>query len=367
MPRKVRDASLETRTARSRLQVRHKPFFRLIEPGLHLGYRKLTSGQGTWAVRRYVGDGRYAVENLRTPDGALVLADDYEDADGFRVLNFAQAQRAARGPRSQLRSAGAYTVADAIADYLRSLESDGRAPHSVRDSRYRVEAFILPHLGNVKLAALTTERLRRWRDELAKAPPRLRTRNGEQQKHRRAAADEDAKRARRATANRTWTTLRAALNHAFHEGKTESDLAWRKVKPFGRVDGASPLSVGYRSQAAGQRVRPRFSSAGTSCIANWCRYGELCRLLVHDFNADSGTLAIRQAKSGKGRHVVLTDEGRAFFRQLTVGRSPVELMFRKQWGKSHQSARWLRRSSARRSSRPSVFTRCGTRGRASPT
>jgi short chain dehydrogenase len=30
MPRKVRDASLETRTARSRLPLRHKPFFRLI-------------------------------------------------------------------------------------------------------------------------------------------------------------------------------------------------------------------------------------------------------------------------------------------------------------------------------------------------
>ena len=32
MPRKVRDSALETRTARSRLAVRHKPYFRLIEP-----------------------------------------------------------------------------------------------------------------------------------------------------------------------------------------------------------------------------------------------------------------------------------------------------------------------------------------------
>ena len=44
MPRKVRDANLETRTARSRLKTRHKPYFRLIEPGVHLGYRKLPSG-----------------------------------------------------------------------------------------------------------------------------------------------------------------------------------------------------------------------------------------------------------------------------------------------------------------------------------
>ena len=67
MPRKVRDATLETRTARSRLKVAHKPYFRLIEPGLHLGYRKLASGPGTWVARRYIGDGTYAVENLRTP------------------------------------------------------------------------------------------------------------------------------------------------------------------------------------------------------------------------------------------------------------------------------------------------------------
>ena len=79
MPRKVRDANLETRTARSRLPVRHKPFFRLIEPGLHLGYRKLPSGPGTWLVRRYRGEGRYVVANLRTPDGELILADDFED------------------------------------------------------------------------------------------------------------------------------------------------------------------------------------------------------------------------------------------------------------------------------------------------
>src|SRR5262245_12184949 len=43
------------------LRARHKPYFRLIEPGLHLGYRKLTSGPGTWLARRYSGEGRYVV------------------------------------------------------------------------------------------------------------------------------------------------------------------------------------------------------------------------------------------------------------------------------------------------------------------
>src|SRR5262249_13712180 len=124
MPRKVRDSNLETRTARARLRVAHKPYFRLIEPGLHLGYRKLASGPGTWLARRYSGDGRYVLENLRTSDGALVLADDYQDSDHGRILTFAEAQRAAREAHASGRqSAGNYTVANAMDDYLRFLES----------------------------------------------------------------------------------------------------------------------------------------------------------------------------------------------------------------------------------------------------
>jgi integrase len=355
MPRKVRDSNLETRTARSRLPVRHKPFFRLIEPGLHLGYRKLTSGPGTWLARRYNGDGRYTTENLRTTTGALVLADDFEDADGIRILSFAQAQRAVRGPRSQQRSAGgAYTVADAVADYLRFLESDGRAPHSIRDSRYRAEAFILPHLGGVKLAAIAADRLRRWRDEIASASPRLRTRNGEQQKHRETVAGEDGKRARRATTNRTWTTLRAALNHAFSEGKTESDLAWRKVKPFRNV---GSVRVRYLTIAEAKRLinacEPGFRPLVQAALQTGARYGELCRLQVHDFNADSGTIAIRQSKSGKARHIVLTGEGQTFFGHMAAGRSGAEPMFRKLWGKSHQ-ARPMRTAVERAKIKPAI-------------
>src|SRR5882724_13644881 len=77
MPRKVRDASLETRTARGKLKTRAKPYFRLIEPGLHVGYRRLTAGPGTWVARRYLDSGKYTAQNLTTPDGRMVIADDY--------------------------------------------------------------------------------------------------------------------------------------------------------------------------------------------------------------------------------------------------------------------------------------------------
>ena len=146
MPRQVRDSNLETRAARSRLRVQKKPFFRLIEPGLHLGYRKLVSGPGTWVCRKYQGNGGYKVNNLRTPDGRIILADDFADADGTEILSFSQAQQAARAKPEQ-SSPGPYTVADATSDYLRFLKSDGRPAYAIQQSRYTIDASHRPMLG----------------------------------------------------------------------------------------------------------------------------------------------------------------------------------------------------------------------------
>jgi integrase len=363
MPRKVRDSSLEARAARHRLRTRHKPYFRLIEPGLHLGYRKLTSGPGTWIVRRYVGAGRYTVENLRTANGELVLADDYADADGERVLSFAQAQWKARPQR---RGPGGYTVADAMDDYLLFLKSDGRSEHAIRDARYRDQAFIRADLGNLKLAALTGDRLRRWRDTLVSTAPRLRTRKGEGQNFRELSdGDEDARRARRASANRTWTTLRAALNHAFREHKVEADFAWRAVKPFGGVDKARVryLEVAEsRHLANGTEIefRPMVQAA----LLTGGRYGQLARLVAGDFNRAAGTVRMSTRKGNgteKVYHVHLTDEGVRFFKQACLDRNAKDLIFHKAdgaaWQKSDQ-ARPMREASERAKISPPVNFHC---------
>ena len=346
MARQVRDARLETRTARSKLKVRKDPYFHLIEPGLFLGFRKLTSGPGTWVVRRYNGaresGSPYTIENLRTlGQGALVLADDFEDADGVFIMTFAQAQRVAtKDKRAKAdQPIGPYTVADALDAYLRFLASDGRSEAAIYDARRRIEAFIRPALGGIRLSALTSDRLRRWRDETAGAAPRLRTRKGEAQKHREPVETDDARRARRATANRTWTVLRSALNHAFREGKVESDIAWRKVKPFRSVDAAR---LRYLSIEEARRLinssDPDFRPLVQAGLQTGARYGELCALTVADFNPDVGAVLIRQSKSGKPRHIALTDEARAFFERLTTGRGGAEPMFG-EWKKSDQIRR----------------------------
>lgn len=79
-----------------------------------------------------------------------------------------------------------------------------------------------------------------------------------------------------------------------------------------------------------------------AALQTGCRYSELTRLQVADFNSDSGTLAIRQSKSGKARHVVLTDEGVFFFQQLTAGRTGSEVILRKANGETWRTSHQLR-------------------------
>jgi hypothetical protein len=88
MARSVRNAGLETRTARLKLPVARKPVFIRIGPGLSLGYRR-NQVAGTWVLRLADGKGGAATK-------AICTADDYEDSNGATVLDYWQAQERAK-------------------------------------------------------------------------------------------------------------------------------------------------------------------------------------------------------------------------------------------------------------------------------
>ena len=237
MPRSARKTSLESRTARAHLPMRRAPYFVKIAKGLRLGYYR-GSAAGTWIGRRYRGGGSYNTV-------ALGLADDLTDADGSKVFNFWQAQSVARQWAEKLRlidegivRGGPYTVADAVHDYLDAVRAE-KGPKAEQGAKYIFNASILPELGLVLVEKLTTDRLLRWRNSLATRPKRVRTkRAAERSATREIPDDDDARRKRKATANRILTMLKAAFNRAFQAGRLPSDLAWRRVKPFAKVDEA---------------------------------------------------------------------------------------------------------------------------------
>jgi integrase len=353
MARTVRDASLESRTARNRLEPSGQPYYRALEPGLlHLGYRKPRAGAGKWLARQYTGDGLYRLHKIG-------VADDYSDADGAVILSFKQAQAAARKLIVE-RAGGVGTVADAVDAYVRFLEADGRTPRAIRGVRTTDRAFIRPTIGHVKLGDLTTEQLNHWLADLAKRPARLRTRAGAPQRYRHGD-DSDTRRARRASTKRIWATLRAALQHAFDAGKLESDRAWRKIRPFRNT---VAVRARYLTVAEAKRLinaaAPEFRPLLQGAFLTGARYGQLTALVVSDFNPDVGTLRLRSRK-GRGHeriyHVHLSDEGRRFFAHVCAGKVGSDLVFThadgRPWGPAHQLIP-IRAASVRAKLKPAV-------------
>ena len=125
--------------------------------------------------------------------------------------------------------------------------------------------------------------------------------------------DPEVRRQRKSSSNRVLTILKAALNLAYANGNAPSDHAWKRVKPFKDADAAR---IRYLTIAEAQRLinaaDPEFRVLVQAALMTGARYSELCRLRVEDFNPDSGTLHIRTSKSGKPRHVTLTEEGADF-------------------------------------------------------
>ena len=333
MARTVRNPKLDSRSARAKLAVRDSPYWVSLAPGCALGYRKGPKG-GVWLAK--------IVHDALRQQTTLGPADDALDPDGVLAVSYAQAQSKAREwfatvtrPGTPL---GPYTVREAVADYLDWFRATGRK--SIKETEASIQAFILPPLGDDDVMLLSPARLREWHVNIALAPARLRTRPGRKQNVRDTLDHPEAPRRRRATANRILTVLKAALNHAWREGKVASDDAWRRVVPFREADAAR---VRYLDRDECRRLVNASPEALRTIVRGalltGARYSELARMHVADFHHDSGTLLVRTSKAGKVRHIEMTAEGLEFFQGITAGRAAGEFLFHREgtiWGKSHQ-------------------------------
>jgi integrase len=193
MARSIRSASLETRSARLRLPISKVPVFVKIGPKIGLGYRRNQTA-GTWVVRLSDGRGR----NTRNAIGS---ADDYEESDGDKLLDFWQAQDRARklahgdGPANTAPRGTPITVKQALERYEADLKTRSGDTHNVN----RVMIHLPSALAGKSIALLTVDDLRDWRDGLRRRP---------------------------ASINRICTVLKAALNLAASKDTRLSSRSW---------------------------------------------------------------------------------------------------------------------------------------------
>ena len=314
-----------------------KRFQEHLAPGQFLGYKRPASGgAGSWSARRKVG----AADRL----GGLGTADDGIVADGADVLTYQQARAAAvkwcqgQERRELEGDAGAepspkgrVTVADCLDAYFKDQERRGKK--GLGRARQSASAWILPALGNIEVAKLTRGKIESWHNSVAKSPKRLRTGVGQDQRHAPPPESEDEKRARKDSANRVLTTLKAALTFAVDRRLVESgDTPWTKAKPFPQTTKAGirflqPDEATRLVNVSANVCGREFADLVRGALLTGCRYGELARLRCMDFDSSNTSILIAESKSGKSRHVFLTEEGRALLDGLTAGKAADSLIF----------------------------------------
>lgn len=326
MARSIKAPRLENRTSRLKLPVAKKPIFVRIADGLSVGYRRNQTA-GTWVMKIPDGKGGAATKAIGT-------ADDFEDADGARVLTFWQAQDKARQlvvhGEAERPVAMPITVRRAVDDYLTGyLETHN--PRTAIDTRQRLEKHFLPKFGDKLVTELTKTGLEKWLSGLV-----------------RKAGSNDEIRASKDTANRILSMVKAVLNRAIQDPKNgiTDDSHWRLVKPFKEVGKARDVHFSTEeAQALVQAARvqePAFADLLTAGFLTGARYGELGGCAVNDFNSKDGTLYIAKGKTGP-RVVVLQSEATDFFAGIVAGRPKHAPLLPRvdglPWGVAHQHRR----------------------------
>jgi hypothetical protein len=277
MARKIRDTRLESRTTRLRLAVREKPYTGpTIARGIHLLFRRNKHG-GRWVCKASDGHGHYWTR-------AFATADDFEDADGERILSFHQAcdqaRLLARG-KSDTPDSKPATVADAIAAYRNDLKSRGGALSNVT----RVEYHLTGGLKAKPVGLLTARDLKQWRDSLiGKLQP--------------------------SSVRRTCVGLRAALElaatldpritnrDAFRQGLKalpDSNKARRMVLPDEDV---------LRLIRASYEVDAAFGLLVEVLAATGARISQAARLLGSDLQMDAPRLMVPRSYKGRGQKAI---------------------------------------------------------------
>ena len=320
MARKIRSHALENRTQRLKLPVAKKPLFVRIGSGVSLGYRR-NQTIGTWVLR--VADGRGGARTA-----AIGSADDHDDADGQRFLNYWQAQDrakiAARGD-GEVPGPQPLKVRVAAETYLQWLTA--KNVRTAADTKGRLEKHFLPRFGDRLISSLTKSNLDGWLASMV-------------------VESDDPERVRRSkdSANRVLSMIKALLNHAVRDPANglNDDSAWRLVRPF---RGASkPRDIRYTDEEVRKLVESATDEAVarliTGAFLTGTRYGELAGARIAQFDARAKTMRVNIGKTG-ARTIILQTSATDFLAKISEGRDPQDFLFVRRdsspWKKSDQT------------------------------
>jgi len=321
---------LESRSSRlsSKCPIQKEPHWVKVIPGTFLGYARGSTGS-SWIARQRKGAG-YVSQRIGTPD-------DFAEADNDVVLDYWQAfekakrvQVEARVPQPRHYGDG-LTINRIVDEYIteRTTTPGGRNNDVMSESSAKNTRQLWTRhagrLGDSLATAVTAEQIKAWHAGIAKSAP---TKRGKALSF--DPQDPAQVSARRQSANRILTILKAALQNARDANKLPADLPdyWRRVKPFKTKDDELPrmlekAEITRLLNAAASDLRDLLTAA----LMTGARYGEVTGLRVGDYVSETGVVRLKQTKTGKVLWQPLTPEGVRFFERVCAGRGEAETMF----------------------------------------
>lgn len=366
MARTTRETAIHSRTARGNLAPRTEPYYRSLQRGLALGYRRGKYG-GSWLARMH-DPVRAAYSEIKIgpaddDSGHTVEGLTYDEATHRAREIFAE--EVARRTSGVRPSAKRTTMTDVLDRYIEGYTSGvarrGERPgRDLKNLNSILNVHIRPALGHLRLDQINSDLLEKFKAGLARSPKLSRTgmpaTSGRKDIRKQSndpgrdqeddqEAEEERLRKRKARTNRVLTPLRAALNYAVKQKLIASDSAWKHaLKPFSDVDG---ITVRYLTLGECQKLQNHceedFRGIVTGALFTGGRYGSLRMLRANDVDFESRTAVFRVTKSGKRQSVKLTIQACKFLRDQTEGKSRTDYVFVKNSGK-----RWRPSDQARR-------------------
>lgn len=175
----LREAKFTTRTARLVLQ--QGVYWRLLDSGMHLGYRKRATG-GEWLVRWYIGNGNYHRSTIGPADDHVFAGTLSYDEACRQARQFVSEQREKAERQGQ---ASGETVRNAVEKYIEvrdeRLQQQRPGTKQRSDASSRLTKYVLrDEIADQDLADLSEDALMSWKERAAldcSAGSRVRTVN----------------------------------------------------------------------------------------------------------------------------------------------------------------------------------------------
>jgi integrase len=295
--------NLHLTSVRKALAPRREPYWAApIARGKYIGLRKIDAERASWIARRRDDAGQQAYHSLGYVSDAF-------DFDAAKVAAEAWFKTKDAGIRTDV-----VTVADACREYVVDRKRE-KGPATARDAEARFERTVYDSdFGRIALAKLRTPHLKAWRDGLALS---------------------------KASANRTLTALKAALNLAVTHRQVSPAAAqeWRDVKPYKDASKRRDLYLDLRQRKALLSKAPgAIRDLIEAALLTGARAGELVSATRGQFDERTGSMTFR-GKTGT-RTVPLSPAAVSLFKRLSRGKLPAARLLVRDDGKPWAHSDW---------------------------